>query len=210
MNKTEPLNSHVISPNDFGRSLVSVNDAFGFFYKQIGPNERPFVAEITELNNAMLEEWKETVLKKLANSDGLAEAELVSISLKVFIEGHEIRSLNEKYHFDDCPNDAEFLQRPEFLDYLEKATLKELWELRTTRLMLSYQDIADRIKLNLAFQRYKKVISKSDDPFQWYVLSKKHKDLFIGGYLPFDLTAEKLQAITEKISTVMMNKINPY
>ena len=94
-----PLNSNIISPSDFGRSLMKARDLFSQHYRHIGPNERPFTGEIIALNNGLLEEWKDEILYKLSDKDGLIETEIGCISLKVFMECKEAISLNEEYAF---------------------------------------------------------------------------------------------------------------
>lgn len=200
-------NADIITPEDFGRSLISIDDLFSQFYRHIGPNERPFNVTIIKLNNTRLEEWKDDVLKRLSKQKGQVEAEAGVISLRVFLEGFEVLSLNEQYHFD-VP--ITYDQPLELIQEFEKASLEDLWRLGFASVLLKFERLQMSIKLDLARQRYLRIYSQSKDPYEWFLLSKKNMEVFNGKYMPFDLTPDRFKAITDKIGVVLSIKIDPY
>ena len=104
-----------------------------------------------------------------------------------------------------------FSKRPKWIDIIQNSTLKELWAMGGSRVLLGFQSITNAIKINMAYNIYTKVASQSTDPFEWYLLSRKHKELFIGnGILPFDLTSKSFQELTEKISTILTIRVNAF
>lgn len=209
MNSTGPAqrsNSHIITPSDWGRSLISVSDASAFFYREIQKNIPPYQAQILELNNGLVEKWRDEVLQRLADDTGMLEAETSSISMKVFLDGLEAISLFENGYFD-LENEV---KEPKELKILSEASLEKLWGMKTSVVMFMMQTLTVSMKLALAQKRYIEVYQHSSEPHEWYRLSQKHKELVLGGYIPFGLTQEKLKDITEKVGTILSIVINPF
>jgi len=204
MEYKKPLNSHVIAPEEFGRSLISVQDAFAFHYRQIDKNERPYTVTVIKKNNDLLEIWKEKLLSRLADESGYLEAEIAAISLKVFLDGTEVIALSKECTF------LEFKEPSPWFARLENASLEEVWELRNVTLKYALADITKSIQMNLAGEQYDKVFCHSNDPLEWYKLSQKHRELFMGGYRAFGIEEARVKAVLDKISTVLCTGINPY
>jgi hypothetical protein len=199
-----PLNSHIISPQDFGRSLISIRDMMAFYQKPIGENERPFTALMHKKNNDLLEVWREKILDKMVNSDGYLETELATISLQVFLAGREVESLGKDYIFSD------YSKPPHWLEKFETANFEELWEMGSTCLHYGLTELTKSIKLAIAGEQYDKVFSKSNDPYECYKISRKHRELFTGGWLPYELSKERMKTVLEKVNTAMLIRIDPY
>jgi hypothetical protein len=204
MELKKPLNSHVVAPEEFARSLISINDAFAFHYRQIDKNERPYTVTVMKKNNELLEIWREKVLSRLADESGYLEAEMAAISLKVFLDGTEVIALSKECTF------SEFNEPSPWFSRLENCSLEEVWEFRNITLKYALAEITKSIQMNLAGEQYNKVFCLSDDPLEWYKLSQKHRELFMGGYQAFGLGENRVKSVLEKIGTVLCTNINPY
>jgi hypothetical protein len=193
----------VISSKDFGRSLISMRDAMGFFYKQINPNERPMSAIIMKKNNALLETWKDEVLARMCDKNSKLEAELACISLVVFLNGQDVLRLQKHFEFSDYEKPSRWLQ------IFEESSIEELWEYQTVCLEIGIKEVSTNIKMAIAAEQYHRVFSQSNDPYEWYTISRRHRELFNGTYYPFGLSKERIMAAFEKVNTILHNKINP-
>jgi hypothetical protein len=203
--KRSEMTSTSLPDDMFGRSMMSVRDVFSIFYHEIGPNERPYTAELSRLNNGLLEQWRDEILERMADEQGMVDAEKATISLKVYTDGLEVLALNEDFDFANLE-----LELPPVFTLIEKMELADLWKKRSSWVLLSYETIMRSLKLQTAKDKYLTVYSKSDDIREWYRLSSRHRDLFSGGYEPFGVSTDRIKAVCEKIGCILQVTINPY
>lgn len=202
------LNKDIITPNDFQRSLISTRDCLAMYYKEIGNNEKPYTAKILKLNNDRLLRWKCDVLDNLSNGDGMVETSTAVISLHTFLDGEEMKKLLKVKGIEDVKSLVD--KGKKSFEFLSSSSLEELYELGNINILEHYENMMRGIKLEKLLNKHEKLYSKSDDPVEWYKLSRNHKELFSGEVIPFGVDKTTFKDVMDKLACVTQVQINPY
>src|ERR1043166_6240737 len=80
---------------DYYNAPVKVEDAASMLRKRVHPNDRPYVAETTKLNNRMVDDWKEKVLRKISSPEGTIPSGKVWKSWQLYEEGKAVEQYIE-------------------------------------------------------------------------------------------------------------------
>lgn len=193
---------------DYYDSPIKINDAANILLRRIGKNERPYVATNLKLNNELVEEWKNKVLKNIADSRGAVPSGRVWGSWELFIEGKNSRK------FVQLINDGYILPFPEevvgyWRKLFETASIEELHSFGAGSISYGWNLLTTHTKMWFAREKYEKIFSKSDDPLDWERSHHKHKELLHGEVHPFGWTKEVFSEIQDKVKSILMNQVYP-
>nr|QBK85644.1 MAG: uncharacterized protein LCMAC101_02390 [Marseillevirus LCMAC101] len=159
------------------------------------------------LNNRLVDEWKKTLLDKLSDHRGTVRTIKVWQSWGIFYEGKTVKKAIEVKNLGLLPKTD-----PKVIDYwikfFENSTIEELHEYGHGTISFGWFLLQNEIRLWCVDQKWEKIYSKSEDPYDWYQESFKHPDLVQGKILPF-WNLENLKEIEEKISTILHVQVEP-
>jgi hypothetical protein len=184
---------------------ISVSDACSMLRRKIGRNEPPYTQTIVKLNNQLVDEWEQTVLRKTCNSKCQVIATKVERSWAIFHEGKVMPSARKIMELVPRPT-KEQLQF--WLDFFEKSSIEDLHKLGAGAVSCGWQLVLGELKFWYIEQKYEQIYSKSDDPLEWEKIAIKHGQLFEGKLFPF-WNEELFKEICEKIQAILSITIEP-
>jgi hypothetical protein len=190
---------------DYYNYPMKIEDAAGMLRVRIPKNEKPFTVSALQENNRLVDEWKKTVLKKMADSKGMIPSGRVWPSWLLFYEGKMIKKYTQL-------KDDGFIVRPpaRVVDYwkvlFEKGSVEDLHKLGSATVSYGWGIIRTELERWYVEQKWDKLYSKSPDPLFWEKNYHKHADLFNGKIFPI-WGEELLKEIQEKVSAVLFNQV---
>ena len=184
---------------------IRVTDAASMCRKKINKNDKPYNQIAIRLNNKKVDDWENRVLVPLSNKDGTVPSGQVWDSFIIFNEGIEIREMVK--HGDFLPHMPD-----KVVDYWKKIfetyEVEDLHALGTGVMSQGWNVVINAIKYWIAIQKYERIFSNSDDPFDWVQSMTHHKGLLQGQETPF-WDPEHIQEYTEKVVAILTNKVEP-
>jgi hypothetical protein len=184
---------------------MRVSDASSMLRITLKKNMKPYDHAVIKLNNRMVDEWEDKVLKKMATDEGTIPCSQVWPSWQLFRDGTWISNYMKSENM--APEITE-TQVQYWKDFFENLTVEEMHDHGVLLVDNGWYTLNKYIKEWLVKQRWEKVFSQSNDPYEWYVLSKKHSDLMKGKILPF-WDNDHLREIAEKVETVLKIQVRP-
>jgi len=185
---------------------LTIRDATSMFRRQLNKNERPYTATIIKLNNALVDEWEKKILNRIS-SNGTVLAGRVYQSWQLFTEGKAVQKIKNML-------DNNLFNRPTegvlewWKNLFETSSIEVLHSYGSATIAFGWTIIQNELRLRSAEEKWEKIFSKSDDPYDWEELRFKHQDLINGRIYPF-WNEEILKEIQEKISTILHVQAEP-
>lgn len=184
-------------------STMLVSDAASMFRYPITRNMKPYDKAVTEGNNKLVDEWHNSVLKKIGLQGRIAAGK-VGPSWATFYEGKTVRQLG--HHFDMLPR-ATQTQLDFWTHFFETKTIEELHASGLTMVSIGWALIMNELRLYAAQEKYDHVYH-DEDPLEWDKESAKHRDLMEGKKMPF-WDVDKFRDIQEKVMTILNLRVIP-
>ena len=195
---------------DYYNLPISTTDAASMLRRKVSRNAKPYTQITTELNNKLIDEWKERVLNKLADRRNTVPSGKVWSSWQLFLEGKgcekyvELRDKGLIRHVD-----KEVLEF--WLSFFKDRSIEEMHAYGVGVVNHGWSLVKSEMQMWYADEKWEKLYSKSRDPMDWEKEHFKYQDLISGKQLPstFGWDEEILTDIHEKVGTVLFNQINP-
>lgn len=185
-----------------------VSDASSTLRRKVNSYDREYVKITTKLNNRLVDDWEDKVLRNIADDKGQVPSGRVWNSWQLFLEGHEIKQyqkLKEEGKIVDCPE--EILDY--WKDFFENKTPEEMHSYGTGAVSHGWGIIQNYFKTWFADKKWELLYSKfPDDPLAWEKNYYKHSDIIFGKVLPF-WTEDQLKDIHFKVGSVLFNTVKP-
>lgn len=184
---------------------ISVTDASSMLRTKIQPNMRPYTLQVVKLNNRLVDDWEEKVLKKMADRRGTVPSGKVWPSWKLYFEGKgileyvKIRNMIPRVTKDQLKFWTEFFHH---------STLEEIHSCGVGVVSFGWDIIETELRSWNADQKWEKIFSKSEDPLEWEKMAPSHQSLLKGELFPF-WNQEILKTISEKVGTILHLQITP-
>jgi hypothetical protein len=192
---------------DFHDAPIKTTDAASMLRRRTRKNERPYTATVIKLNNRLVDEWKKTLLDRMADQKGMVRTIKVWQSWGIFYEGKTVQKVIELRDQGLLPKtDKKVIDY--WVEFFEKSTIEDLHEYGHGTVSFGWLLLQNEIRLWCADEKWEKIYSKSDDPYEWYQESFKHPDLVQGKKLPF-WDMDKLKEIEERMATVLHVQVEP-
>ena len=192
---------------EFHDAPIKTTDAASMLRKAIRKNERPYTATVIRLNNKLVDEWKKTLLDRLADTRGMVRTIKVWQSWGIFYEGKNVKKVMDLRDKGVLPITNEKVV--EFwVKFFDEAPIEEMHEYGHGTISFGWLILQNHIRLWCAEEKWNKIYSKSEDPYDWYEESFKHSDLVHGKILPF-WDMEKLKEIETKVATILHVQVEP-
>lgn len=192
---------------EFHDAPITTSDAASMLRRRVRKNERPYTATVIKMNNRLVDEWKKTLLDKLADHKGNVRTLIVWKSWGVFSEGKAVQKVIELRDQGVLPR-TDSVAIDYWIKFFEKSTIEELHNYGHGTVSFGWLLLQNEIRLWCADQKWEKIYSKSDEPYDWYQESFKHPDLVQGKVLPF-WDMDKLKEIEERMATVLHVQVEP-
>lgn len=189
----------------YAESRILIEDACSMYRRSLGRNDRPFDAEIKKLNNALVDEIKEKLLRKLADVDGALPSGLVVPVFRVFQTGKEMKATAPLLDTMYPAFPAEVTER--WKTFFETATLSSMHELGIAAVEWGWTVINHETKRWILKNKLEKIYD-TDDPFDWWKKSGIHSELAKGLAHPF-WSLEQINDIREKVSALVNLPLGP-
>jgi len=189
-------------------SPIRVSDAAMMLKKQISANERPFTAAMLKHNNKLVDEWHNSVLKKIANDKSTIPSGNVISEWEIFNTGKTIGKFMELYN-------NKFVCRPpkDIVDFWVKkfteCSIEELIAIGPPAVGHGWKLIIDETFIFKQVEKWEKIYSLSDDPLEWRKLANKHPSLWNAEHASPFWAREQLEDISQKVTTVTRTIVSP-
>lgn len=184
---------------------ISVRDAASMLRHPIKKNMKPYDFEVSKLNNRMVDEWEDKILRKIASDNGTVPCRVVWPSWQLYRDGLWIKNYMESLENTPSLSDEQLEYWKQFFENLE---IEELHENGILAINNGWYFLNKVIQDHFIRQRWDKIFSQSNDPYEWFKLSEKHKELIQGTKLPF-WDQEYLKEVSEKIEAILRIQVRP-
>lgn len=185
---------------------ISVRDAASMLRRPIGKNIPPYEVTVIRYNNKLVDDWEERVLRKIANNKGQVRASDVWGSWLVYHEGIVIRRLINLMEEGVISSESD--DTVEYCKNLLNLPIEEMVEYGSMIVKKCWDIVEHEVKLWCAERKYIEVYSQTEDPAEWYKLSKSQSELFNGRLFPF-WSKEEFDNAREKVGTILGNPVTP-
>lgn len=185
---------------------ILTSDAASMMRRKVNKNDKPYTQSVVRLNNQLVDEWKESLLDKISDSQGKILSVKVWQTWVLFQEGkgtERYMELREKGVIRHVENEVLDFWK----DFFENKSVEEMHFYGTGNVSFGWTIIQNELRMMSAEEKWEKIFCKSGDPYDWYKLSFKHQELF-GNNLPF-WTPEIYEDIHQKVATVLMVQVDP-
>jgi hypothetical protein len=185
---------------------ISTLDAASMYRRKVTPNMPPYDAMIIKLNNNLVDEWEETVLKKIADKQCRVPCSKVHFSWSVFAEGKELWSRQQfQRYLPQIPDEVAVY----WVNVFHTNSVEQLHSFGLGLLAYGWLLLSTAIREYFVKEKWEKVYSKSSDPQKWLALANDNSFLMSGKLYPFTLTEDKYKDIKEKYESMMRNRVAP-
>ena len=185
---------------------LKISDAACMLKRVVGTNMKEYDREVITLNNRLVEEWYDKVLKNIASTDGTIPAARAHPCFMTFYDGKEVESQqNFKTHIVDYQEE----RVKYWIRFLHTASIESLHEAGIGIVTSAWSIITSAIKSHFAQRKWEEVYSISNDPLEWDISANDLPALFNGRELPFDLSRGALQDMEEKVQAIVSKPIRP-
>ena len=189
---------------DFMNQPIDVEDACSMYRVKIQKNERPWSEVVLRLNNAKVDDWKNSLLKKIA-INGKIPASKVHVLWTLYEEGFETKKSITQNKTLFLPNyDLVMRWKEEF----ETKSIEDLYHYGPNIIATAWMNVCLYIRLSVYKEKWEKIYSLSDDPVRWYEEANKHFKLFNEEFNPF-WDQEKYLDVFKKVNTILTLRIHP-
>lgn len=185
---------------------IDADSAASFFRVPIKQNDPPLDATVKKLNNKLVSEWKNNVVRPTCDPKGNIRSSRVFDSWHCFSEGRMNRKMMEfveKGMFPQIPRDL--IQT--WADILKNSSIEELWEMTLPVVMRGWYILDCAMKQDTTQRLHEELFSKSSDSKVWEEEFHNYKNYFKPEYNSFGLSCEDYGNIQEKIQVLLRNVI---
>lgn len=186
---------------------IKLSDASSMFRARITNNMRPYTAIVTKMNNDMVDEWENKVLKNIVDHRGTIASGRVSESWLLFQEGKNViqyMRMKEKGVITRVePHILKF-----WIDFFENLSVDEMLSYGKAQVSYGWTLISTEIRCHFAEEKYKALFGKSDDPLEWEKNRGLCTDLLAGKPHPF-WDVDTFKDIIDKVNTILIVKVEP-
>lgn len=152
---------------EFHDAPIKTTDAASMLRRRVRKNERPYTTTVIKLNNRLVDEWKKSLLDRMADHKGMVRTIKVWQSWGVFYEGKTVQKVIELRDQGLLPKtDKKIIDY--WIEFFEKSTIEELHEYGHGTVSFGWLLLQNEIRLWCADEKWEKIYSKSDDPYDWY------------------------------------------
>lgn len=193
-------------PDELFDGPIDIESAASFFRTSVNRNEPPLDASVKKLNNKMVADWKNSVLRPTCDPKGNIPSSRVFDSWQSFAEGRiniKMVEFVKKGMFPEPPR--EIIQT--WADILKNSTIEELWEYTVPVVMRAWTMLDTAMKQESTQRLYDELFSVTDDPKEWEYEFHNYKNYFKPEYNSFGLSREDYTDINEKIKVLLRNPI---
>lgn len=194
--------------------LISVSDACAIYRKSIRVNDRPYAKEIAMLNNKLIDEWGEQLLRKLADANGEMPAGLISAGpgtlplIDLYRHGIEIKRM-----WDDFMSEELFPIIPSetvsyWKNFFETSDVATLHHYGPNYVEWGWNILEIYTARWLIEQKHEYIFGDSDEPTDWYRASGRYKQLAVNWVHPL-WSIEQIRDISERVKYVILLHIKP-
>lgn len=186
---------------------ILASDAASMLRKRVNKNDKPYTQAVVRLNNKLVDEWKETLLDKISDSQGRVSSRKVWQTWILFQEGKgtakfmELKEQGIIRHVED-----EVLEY--WKDFFQNKSVEEMHSYGSGNVSFGWTVIQNALRMRSAEEKWEKIFSRSEDPHDWYKLSFKYPGLIEGKDLPF-WDADIYEDVHQKVATVLMVQVDP-
>ena len=194
-----------MSDYDPTNAPISLQSASDLLKVRVRPNERPYEQIVKRANNALVDEWRERVLQKLADHRGTIQVGKVWSSWEMFIEGKGIRT------FAGLRDMIVRLTKGQlrfWLSFFDELTVEEMCEYGPGVVDFGWFYVQSEVRLCVAEMKWDSVYSTTDDPAEWEKTSAHNRAIIRGEIFPF-WNAEKLKENEQKCKAVLAGVARP-
>lgn len=190
---------------DYMNKPMNVSDISSMYRHRIRENLKPYTVKVYKLNNQLVDDWEERVLKPMADSEGKVSASSATFSWAVYFEG----ILAKKYLDNQKMIPAATKDQEEYWkNFFEDLSIEEMHFYGSLVVSFGWAIIQGIFRKWATQEKWDKVYSKSKDPYKWVNLALKHKDLVLGKVNPW-WSLEQYKEIHEKVMTILSIPIEP-
>ncbi len=189
-------------------SPIRISDACMMFRKEIQKNERPYTASVLKENNALVDEWYNTVLKKICNRQGQIMAGQVWIEWNYFYDGKTIPTFVKAIEDGHIPTPlASEVQYWKTL--FEEKSISELIQLGAPTIGHGWKLILSDMYTKKMMEKWDKVYKECDDPLIWRKKGNDFPKLWSqdSDFVFVGWDAETSKDVAEKVGTILHNPI---
>jgi hypothetical protein len=193
---------------DPSHTPVRISDAASMLRKRVEANERPFTKDIIKFNNSLVDEWHDSVLKKICNKNASVRSGQIYGEWQYFYCGKTIKNfieyLNQGIVCRPSRGAVEY-----WVNIFNTLSVKELAKIGPSTVAHGWKLIIDESMIRDNLAKWENIYSLSDDPLEWRKLANNNPKLFNeNGENPF-WDPEEYQNITQKVMTVLKVQISP-
>lgn len=185
---------------------IKISDCASMFRRNIPKNERPMERAVATKNNAIVDQWYEKVLMKLADGDGTIKVMRVNPCFQYFYEGFETKQF-QKYR-DHLPKytdeDVMF-----WIKFFLTNDIEVVHEAGISVVSAAWGIITGALRTHFVDKRWEVVYSQSEDPLAWDKLANNNPHVMNGRPLPYGLMPDDLATIEQMVKVIISNPIRP-
>lgn len=151
---------------DPSNTPIRISDAASMLRRQIDPNERPYTKTVLKLNNSLVDEWYETILKNICDTKGCIRAGQMWYEWQYFYIGKTIKQFVESI-------ENGLVMRPDkkAVDYwvktLKESSVKTLSNMGSPLVGYGWKLIVDETFIRSYLDKWDKIYSVADNPLTW-------------------------------------------
>lgn len=191
---------------DVTKSRIRRSDATSMLLRKIDRNERPYIRVVLEGNNRIVEQWDDTVLRKIVDKDGALPSCRVERSLTTFKEGIEVSQYIVHQQYIPVPSQE---QIDYWINFFRTTTMEDLHNAGPFVVAAGWSVLRSAIQNFVANEKWEKIYSQTHDPVKREKLRDKHPELSFKDRLPFGLSAEECNDFGLRVSTLSSIRIEP-
>lgn len=186
---------------------ILIEDAAAMLRRNVSRNERPYTADAIKINNRMVDDWKENVLKKMADSQGRVRSGRVAQSWLLYEEGKTIHSYM-KLKKDGLIPDVDEKVAEFWKDFFENLEVSEMKHYGWGTVAKGWGILGNYIQDHFVQKKWEALYSRSEDPFFWEQNHSDIQDFLQGKPHPF-WREDQLKDIQHKVTSVLGTTVKP-
>jgi len=189
-------------------SPISIKDATEMLKRKPQPNDRPFVAGTTNLNNGLVDRWEKEVLNHISDEKDCIPSGRVWDSWQIFEEGIVVTKFIEQKQ-KGIIQEIKFEDIEYWKNLFENGSITEIFDHGSGSIGFGWRLLNDYIKMWYAEQKYTQFYSKFSTPLEWEKNYHNYTKLLKGDVHPLWSSKETRDIINQKVLSILINNIKP-
>lgn len=184
---------------------MSIMEAASMLRKKVNRNDRPYTQAVVKGNNDLVDDWYETVLKKICDKKGMVPAMHIESSIRFYIEGRETQSFISVSPYIPRVTDEQ-------IDYwirFFRQPIEDIHRAGAFVTKLGWDILTGALKTYYAREKWEHVYSQSPNPLDWEKMFNEYPSLISGDPLPYNLDREEVKDMEMKVRTILNIRIEP-